>query len=91
MRIYPVPFRRLEEAEQYRKFDWLELDLVKARSDPRPESWSPVDPKQMTAVGHLDTADDWRERRRLLLWTAKVYTRLDLGNYPSTKAGQLHC
>ena len=77
VRIYPVPFRRLEEAEQYRKFDWLEFDLVKARSDPRPESWSPVDPKQMSAVGHLDTADDWRERRRLLLQTAKVYTRLD--------------
>lgn len=24
VRIYPVPFRRLDEAEQYRKFDWLE-------------------------------------------------------------------
>ena len=77
VRIYPVLFRRLEEAEQYRKFDWLELDLVKARSDPRPESWCPVDAKQMSAVGHVDTADDWRERRRLLLQTAKVYTRLD--------------
>jgi hypothetical protein len=72
VRIYPVPFRRLEEAEQYRKFDWLELDLVKARSDPRPESWCPVDATQMSAVGHVDTADDWRERRRLLLQTAKV-------------------
>lgn len=77
VRIYPVPFRRLEEAEQYHKFDWLDLDLVKARSDPRPESCSPVDPKQMTAVGRLDTADDWRERRRILLQTAKVHTRLD--------------
>jgi hypothetical protein len=38
VRIYPVPFRRLEESEQYRKFDWLELDLVKSRSDSRPES-----------------------------------------------------
>ena len=24
LRIYPVPFRRLDEAEQYRKFDWVE-------------------------------------------------------------------
>ncbi|MGQ0428736.1 MAG: hypothetical protein ACT4UQ_02225 [Gammaproteobacteria bacterium] len=77
VRIYPVPFRRLDEAEQYHKFDWLELDLVKARSDPRPESRSPVDPKQMTAVGHIDTADDWRERRCILVQTSKVYTRLD--------------
>jgi hypothetical protein len=31
----------------------------------------------MSAIGHLDTSDDWRERRRLLLQTARVYTQLD--------------
>ena len=36
VRVYPVPFRRLEEAEQYRKFDWLECDLIKSRSEPAP-------------------------------------------------------
>jgi len=77
VRIYPVPFRRLDETEQYRKFDWLECDLVKSRTDPRPESWNPVDPRQLTPVDHLDTGDNWRERRRLLLRTAKVHTRLD--------------
>jgi hypothetical protein len=77
LRIYPVPFRRLEEGEQYHKFDWLECDLIKARNDPRPESCRPVDPKQLTTVGHMDTADNWRERRRLLLQTAKVHTRLE--------------
>jgi hypothetical protein len=77
LRIYPVPFRRLDETEQYRKFDWLECDLVKSRTDPRPESWSPIDPKQLTPVSHWDTSDNWRERRNLLLRTAKVYTRLD--------------
>lgn len=77
VRIYPVPFRRLDEAEQYRKFDWLECALVKNRSDPRPESYSPADPKQLCAVGHMDTAHNWRERRRLLLDTVKVYTRLE--------------
>jgi hypothetical protein len=30
VRIYPVPFRRLGEAEQYRKFDWVNCTLVKA-------------------------------------------------------------
>jgi hypothetical protein len=29
VRVYPVPFRRLEDTEQYRKFDWLECDLIK--------------------------------------------------------------
>jgi Domain of unknown function DUF488 len=77
-RIYPVPFRRLDEAEQYRKFDWLECSLVMNRSDPRPESRKPVDPKELRPVGHIDTANNWRERRRLLLQTAKVYTRLQV-------------
>lgn len=76
VRIYPVPFRRLDEKEQYRKFDWIECDLVKSRTDPRPESHHPVDVKQLQAVAHIGTEDDWRERRRLLLRTARVYTRL---------------
>lgn len=33
VRIYPVPFRRLEERQQYRKFDWLECDLVSSQTD----------------------------------------------------------
>jgi len=76
LRIYPVPFRRLGEKEQYRKYDWLECDLVRTRSDQRPESRSPADPKQLSPVAHMDTSDTWRERRQLLLRTAKVYTRL---------------
>jgi hypothetical protein len=31
--------------------------------------------KQLHPVGHMDTVDQWRERRRLLLQTSKVYTR----------------
>lgn len=76
VRLYPVPFRRLTEKEQYRKFDWLECDLIKNPGDPRPESYRPTDAKQLIAMGHMDTKDNWRERRRFLLQTAKVYTRL---------------
>lgn len=76
VRIYPVPFRRLEDPEQYRKFDWVECDLVRSHTDPRPETFHPVDVSQLHAVGHVDTADSWRERRQLLLRTAKVHTSL---------------
>ena len=76
VRIYPVPFRRLNESEQYHKFDWVECNLVKSRSDPRPETFHPVDVNELKPVGHLDTRHHWRERRRLLLQTAPVYTRL---------------
>lgn len=77
VRMYPVPFRRLGEAEQYRKYDWVECDLVRNRRDPRPESFHPADTQQLTAVDHLDTAGNWRERRRILLGRATVHDRLE--------------
>ena len=76
VRIYPVPFRRLGETEQYRKFDWLELDLIPNPSDPRPETFRPTDGSDFEPKGRMDTRDAWRERRRLLLETARVYTNL---------------
>lgn len=61
VRIYPVPFRRLEESEQYRKFDWLECDLINSRTEPRPETRHPADMKQLNPVGHMGTESNWRE------------------------------
>ena len=77
VRIYPVPFRRLDASERYQKYDWIECRLVCRTADPRPESFSPADQNELTPVGHIDTSDKWRERRRLLLQTAQVYDRLD--------------
>ncbi len=77
VRIYPVPFRRLDEEEQYTKYDWLECRLVRNSADPRPETFRPVDEKELRRVDHVDTNDGWRERRRILLKTARVYDRLD--------------
>lgn len=76
VRIYPVPFRRLDEKEQYRKFDWIECDLVKNKSDPRPETRHPADVKQLNPVSHVGTKNNWRERRQLVLKTCTVYDRL---------------
>lgn len=77
VRIYPVPFRRLEEQEQYRKFDWLDCHLIRNSSDPRPETYRPADDNELLPTGHINTDRNWEERRRILLKTAKVYDRLD--------------
>ena len=77
MRIYPVPFRRLEETEHYRKFDWIEADFIPSRSDPRPETHHPADLSKMVPCGHMEKHDNWRERRDLLLGKAKVHDRLE--------------
>lgn len=77
VRMYPVPFRRLDEAQQYAKYDWVECELIRNTSDPRPETFRPTDATQLVPAGHIGTDDQWRERRQLLLKTAKVYDRLD--------------
>ena len=77
VRLYPVPFRRLGEEAQYRLYDWIECDLLRNNSDPRPETFRPVDPNSLRRVGHVGTDRLWEERRRVLLETARVYDRLD--------------
>lgn len=76
MPLYPVPFRRLEEEDQYAKFDWIEAELVKSSTDRRPETYRLLDPKDMHCVGHVGTDKNWRERRQLLLKASLVYDRL---------------
>ena len=75
--IYPVPFRRLDESEKYKKYDWIECRLEQRITDPRPESYLPVDQSELIPVGHIDTRDNWRERRQIILHRACVYDRLD--------------
>ena len=75
VRIYPVPFRRLDESEQYRKFDWIECRLVRRTADPRPESFMPAG--EIIRVGHIGTSGKWSKRRHILLQKARVYDRLD--------------
>ena len=77
VRIYPVPFRRLGESEQYRKYDWLECRLVRQKNDFRPDSFRPYDEADLQPAGHIDTNDMWLERRRIILDQSLVYDRLD--------------
>ena len=73
VRIYPVPFRRLGETEQYRKYDWVECDLIPSRKDVRPETHHPADVRSLVATAHMGTSDQWRERRQFLLGKCSVY------------------
>ncbi len=76
IRLYPVPFRRLRDEEQYKKYDWVECDVMPSRHDRRPESFNPVDTAQLVPVGHVGTEHGWAERRRLLIQPGQVYTNL---------------
>jgi len=53
----------------------LEVRQAARCKDKRPETYAPADLPGIRVVGHVGTEDNWRERRRLLLKTAKVYDR----------------
>jgi len=75
IRIYPVPFRKMSYNEQYRKYDWIELDLVKNTSDFRPESYRPFShDNEIKIVGHIETQNNWAERKQIVL--GKIYHNL---------------
>ena len=77
VRIYPVPFRRLDEEEQYKKFDWIETTLIRKHSDCRPETFHPADYDELVPVSHMGTDHSWSARRKMILQTCRVYDRLD--------------
>jgi len=75
IRIYPIQFRKKSYSEQYKKYDWIELDLVKNDSDFRPESYRPYSiDSDIKIVGHIDTKNNWAERKKIAL--QKVYHNL---------------
>ncbi|MDR0536047.1 MAG: hypothetical protein LBG65_06860 [Puniceicoccales bacterium] len=76
VRIYPVPFRRLEEEQQYEKYDWIEGDFVRNTSDHRHETLRPRDVNHIIKAGKMGTSDGWRKRKALVLGKAHVENRL---------------
>lgn len=68
VRIYPIPFRHLEYDRRYSKYQWIELDLVKNESDPRPESFKPYDYDNIVLGEKVNTdGGAWIKRRELVL------------------------
>lgn len=77
IRIYPVPFRKLPYAQQYPKYQWVEIDMVKNTSDFRPESYRPrnIDAEDLIVIGEkIDTKHKWAKRKEIVL--QNVYTNL---------------
>jgi hypothetical protein len=68
IRIYPIPFRKLSYESQYKKYQWVEMDLEKNLSDFRPESYRPVSiDKEPIPLDFLDTNDEWKKRKEFAL------------------------
>lgn len=68
IRIYPVEYRKKDYNDQYRKYDWIEVDLVKNDADFRPESYRPkTADTPFIKIGELDTKGNWAKRKEVVL------------------------
>jgi len=77
-RIYPLPFRKLDYENRYRKYQWLEAPLVKNEGDPRPESYKIANIDQVKLLGEaIGTKQGWAERKDIIFNNNPVYSDLD--------------
>ncbi len=68
IRIYPIQFRKKSFDEQYKKYQWIEMDLVKNTSDFRKESYRPFSyDTKIKILNELDTKNNWFLRKQIVL------------------------
>ncbi|SHN50564.1 hypothetical protein [Desulfitobacterium chlororespirans] len=74
IRLYPMPFRLLNDDQKYPKYTWVEVNAERNTSDFRPESYRPdistmvVEPKPKKV--------NWDERRRVIFNNKQIHTNL---------------
>jgi len=77
IRMYPIPFRFLQDQQKYPKYSWIELNLTRKKDDFRPESYSPklgVD-EPIKVFEQIGTANEWAARKSYTL--KEVFTSMN--------------
>lgn len=65
IRLHPVPFRDLSDTARFSKYQKLTVDLIRQRSDRRPETWKPL--RDTIVPGEkLGTENSWARRRAVV-------------------------
>ena len=65
IRLFPIPYRRLEQRQKFRKYDWLDVRVAKA-PDPRPESYT-VDLDSIEVISSIPPDSGWQARKEIIL------------------------
>lgn len=74
IRLYPIPFRLLNDDQKYPKYTWIEVNVERNIKDFRPESYRPD--ISTLSVETKQSRVDWDERRRIVFKNKQVYTNL---------------
>ena len=77
IRLYPLPFRKLDNEQKYKKYQWIEADIERNTSDFRIESHKVLNIDTIKVIEPENTKVNWEERKRILFKSEKVYTNLE--------------
>ncbi len=67
IRLFPVPYRLLDDDSRFRKYQYIEVNTIKSQSDPRVESYK-IDPDTINILTEpINTKDNWQIRKSLIL------------------------
>lgn len=61
IRLYPIPFRKLEVEQKYPKYSWVQVKVRRNPADFRPETYRPYDLSTII-VEPKPNKVDWNER-----------------------------
>ncbi|GHT55086.1 hypothetical protein FACS1894109_00940 [Spirochaetia bacterium] len=77
IRLYPLPFRKLNNEQKYSKYQWIEADIEKNQKDNRVESYKVVNRDTIRAIPLSKTSKTpWEERKRIIFKNQKIFTNL---------------
>jgi hypothetical protein len=76
VRLYPIPFRLLDNDRRYKKYQWIEADIARNKGDSRPESHRVLNTEAIRLMEEVGTDRQWSDRRKLILEKNKIYTNL---------------
>jgi len=68
VRIYPIPYRDLDESKKFKKYATIEVRTIKPTKDKRPESFQ-ADAGSIKHIDYFDTKDKWERRKKVVLPT----------------------
>ena len=66
IRLYPIPFRDLDESQQFKKYNIIKVKCRKSNDDHRIESYK-IDADTIQIIDHLDTKKKWQKRKEIVL------------------------
>src|SRR5277367_3715131 len=65
IRLFPVPYRFLDNDKRFQKYQWIQASTIKAPNDTRPESFK-LNADSIEVGKSVPTTNGWRARRAVV-------------------------